>query len=388
MHMNTATTSLMSGTEEHRWDEGLSNDAVVAVAMSGGVDSSVAALRLVSAGITTIGITLALWPKDREQVRDRGCCSLDAVEDARRVAALLGIPHYAWDLEEEFHAAVIDSFASAYAAGKTPNPCITCNEQIKFGVLLERARSVGATHVATGHYARKVLMGNRYALHRGKDVAKDQSYTLYRLSQEQLDQALFPVGDTVTKRALREEALAHGLSTANKADSQELCFVNGTVREDLRNRLAGRYHPGAIVHLDGRVVGEHEGIPFYTVGQRSRIPSSPVSPSTEPLYVVAIEASTNTVTVGPRSALERQHLVLESCSWIDPASCTPQPRNIMVQLRAHGIPEEGELVRCDIEAGSAEVMTRTPVVQVAPGQSCVVYEGDRVLGGGIIQEAF
>ncbi len=385
--MNIAGEQHAAHADATLWHAGLPDDAVVAVAMSGGVDSSVAALRLVAAGISTVGITLALWPKDREQVRDRGCCSLDAVEDARRVAALLGIPHYAWDLEEEFHSAVIDAFAAGYAAGKTPNPCITCNEQIKFGVLLERARAVGASHVATGHYARRVHAAGRVTLHRGADPAKDQSYTLYRLNQDQLDHALFPVGDAPSKRALREEARAHGLPTADKADSQELCFVNGSVREDLRSRLAGQYQPGPIVHVDGRRIGEHGGIPFYTVGQRSRIPSSPVSPSTEPLYVVAIEAEVNTVVVGPRSALERQHLVLESCSWIDPSTCSACPRSITVQLRAHGIPEEGTLLHADLHSRTAEITTPDPVVQVAPGQSCVVYDGDRVLGGGIIREA-
>ncbi len=385
--MTTVHAQLSARPDTVTWQAGLPSDAVVAVAMSGGVDSSVAALRLVASGIATLGITLALWPKDREQVRDRGCCSLDAVEDARRVASLLGMRHYAWDLEEEFHAAVIDTFAAGYASGRTPNPCITCNEQIKFGVLLERARSVGATHVATGHYARRVLENGMMRLYRGVDPAKDQSYTLYRLSQDQLDHAIFPVGDTVSKQTLREEARSHGLPTADKADSQELCFVNGTVRDDLRKRLAGQFRPGPIVHVDGRQVGEHEGIPFYTVGQRSRIPSSPVSPVTEPLYVTAIDAETNTVTVGPRISLERQHLLLESCSWIDPSPTVRISRPIMVQLRAHGIPAEAELLRADRGNGTAEIRMLQPVVQVAPGQSCVVYEGDRVIGGGIIQEA-
>ncbi len=245
--------------------------AVVAVAMSGGVDSSVAAARCVARGVETLGITLAMWPGDREQVRDRGCCSIDAVEDARRVANHLGIRHLTWNLEREFSAEVVAAFEDDYAAGRTPNPCVRCNQRVKFGVLLSRARAIGATHVATGHYARIGRRGAGWTLHRAREAAKDQAYTLHRLDQDQLGAALFPLGRVESKSEVRAEAARLQLVSAATPDSQELCFVGGDLAADLKKRLAGRFRPGPITDQEGRVLGEHRGLPFYTVGQRSRL---------------------------------------------------------------------------------------------------------------------
>jgi tRNA-specific 2-thiouridylase len=354
--------------------------AVIAVAMSGGVDSSVAAARCAERGLRTIGITLAMWPRDGERQRDRGCCSIDAVEDARRVATAVGIPHYSWNLEREFERDVVADFADGYAAGRTPNPCVRCNQSIKFGVLLERAREAGATHVATGHYARIGRRGAAATLHRARTAAKDQSYTLHRLDQDQLLGSVFPLGAEASKDEVRRSAAELGLTTAAKPDSQELCFIDGTVRADLERRLRGRFRPGAMLDETGTVVGEHRGVPFYTVGQRSGLGIAPSRPDAEPLFVIAVDGAANTVTVGPRAALDRHTVLLGDVHWIDGPPLPGAP--LTVQLRAHAAPaavtvaertRDTVLLRCD-----------PPVTQVAPGQAGVLYDGDEVVGGGTV----
>ena len=357
----------------------LPKDAVVAVAMSGGVDSSVAAARCVEQGVKTLGITLALWPRNREIVRDRGCCSIDAVEDARRVANKLGIRHFVWNLENDFNETVIRPFEDAYASGTTPNPCVRCNATVKFGVLLERALQVGATHVATGHYARVQKNGKGFTLHRAQAKAKDQSYTLHRLSQNQLAHALFPLGDVKEKREVREEAEAHEFITARKAESQELCFVDVSLRDELQRRLDGRFRSGPIVDLSGTVIGEHRGLPFYTVGQRSGLGLAPDVPDAEPLYVLKIDPALNRITVGPREALRQSKISAADCSWI--SGNPPEPGStVAAQLRAHGAAHPARVTvaardRIDLE-------TDEGVEAVSPGQSLVAYNGDEVLGGG------
>ena len=362
----------------------LAGDAVVAVAMSGGVDSSVAAARCAARGFRVIGITLAMWPTSREQARDRGCCSIDSVEDARRVANQLGIRHFTWNLEPEFRAEVIASFEDGYADGRTPNPCVRCNERIKFGVLLERAQAIGASNVATGHYARLGRRGDTVTLHRARDGGKDQAYTLHRLGQAQLGAAVFPLGATASKGAVREEAARLGLVTAAKPDSQELCFVGEDLATDLSRRLAGRFRPGPIMDLEGRRLGEHRGLPFYTVGQRSRLDLRPDRPDAAPLYVVAMDKAENRLVVGPGEALGRRSVRAVDCRWVggtapgDGVSCE-------AQLRAHG---EAHPARVE-SAGPDHVRLSfaEPVRHVSTGQALVLYRGDEVLGGGAVEAA-
>jgi tRNA-specific 2-thiouridylase len=362
----------------------LPRGAVVAVAMSGGVDSSVAAARCVARGVETLGITLALWPGDREQVRDRGCCSIDAVEDARRVANRLGIRHLTWNLEREFSAEVVAGFEDDYAAGRTPNPCVRCNQRVKFGVLLSRARAIGATHVATGHYARIGQRGQSWTLHRARETGKDQAYTLHRLDQAQLGAALFPLGGVGSKSDVRAEAARLELVSAAKPDSQELCFVDGDLPAELSRRLAGRFRPGPITDAEGRILGEHRGLPFYTVGQRSRLDIRPDRPDAAPLYVLELDAALNRLVVGPVEALQRGRLRADDCRWL--SGVPPEAgAEVEAQLRAHGRPHTARVITAS--SRTAEVRFVEPAAQVSPGQAVVLYRGDEVVGGGVVEDA-
>jgi tRNA-uridine 2-sulfurtransferase len=351
--------------------------------MSGGVDSSVAAARVAAAGVRSIGITLAMWPADRVVERDRGCCSIDAVEDARRVATALGLRHYVWNLERDFEQAVIRDFEDEYASGRTPNPCVRCNQRVKFGLLLDRARAVGATHLATGHYARIGRRGSMLTLHRANDASRDQAYVLHRLSQRQLASAVFPVGTTMAKADVRAEAAALGLTTAAKPESQDLCFVERDQREELRTRLAGRFGAGPVMNADGETVGVHPGLPFFTVGQRGGLGLRQQRSDAAPLYVIELRAQDNSIVVGPRAALARRALEADDCSWVAGA---PPPNGIEcdVQVRSHGRP-----ARAAVHASGPELRVEfdAPVEQVAPGQSVVLYTGDEVIGGGVIRRA-
>jgi tRNA-specific 2-thiouridylase len=362
----------------------LPRSAVVAVAMSGGVDSSVAAARVARSGLRAFGITLAMWPGSREIVRDRGCCSIDAVDDARRVATTLGLPHYVWNLERDFEGTVVREFEDGYAEGITPNPCVTCNQRIKFGALLARARAAGATHLATGHYARSGRRGSLATLHRAQDRSRDQAYVLHRLDQSQLRSAVFTLGADESKAAVRAEASALGLATAAKPESQDLCFIDSDMKTDLRKRLAGRFAPGAIVDTDGARLGEHQGLPFFTVGQRAGLAVEPLRPDAPPRYVIELIPQSNTVVVGPRESLRRSSLEASSFRWIAGGAPAAGTR-CEAQLRAHGDPHPARIDECLGDA--VRVRFETPVDQAAPGQSVVLYRGDEVLGGGLIRRA-
>lgn len=384
--VRTATPSVVTLGAAELPDDPLDlvpDGAVVAVAMSGGVDSSVAAARCVERGLATIGISLAMWPRGPQVERDRGCCGVDAVADARRVAAALGIRHYAWNLEERFADEVISHFEDEYANGRTPNPCVRCNDRIKFGALLERAVAVGATHVATGHYARIGRRAGRWTLHRGADPAKDQAYTLFQLGQQRLSRAVFPIGALPSKQAVREVALSLGLATAAKPDSQELCFVDGTTSAALGSRLAGRYTPGPIVDQSGVELGRHRGLPFYTVGQRSRLGIPPANPDSAPLHVLRIDVAANTLVVGPRAALGCSAVEADECAWVGQAPAAGT--HCLAQLRAHG--DTHDVVVEHVCGARLRLRFEVPADQVAPGQSLVLFAADEVLGGGTVAEA-
>ncbi len=363
--------------------------ACVAVAMSGGVDSSVAAALCVAAGITTLGVTMRLWGSEEMERGEGGCCSLDAVEDARRVCARLGIPHYVLNLRDHFEQTVIGDFLAEYRVGRTPNPCIRCNETIKFKELLRRVSAVSATYVATGHYARiAVTEDGELELQRGLDRRKDQSYTLYRCDQAVLARTLLPLGE-LEKPRVRQLAQELGLAVARKPDSQDLCFVGGRDHRLLLEReLAGQFAPGPVVDVSGERVGTHRGIPFYTVGQRHGLGGDNNSTRAEPRYVVRLDPERNLVVVGPRRALEVRSCQLTRCSY--PAASSRLEMEGSAQARAHAAPEAA--IWRSGPAGAAEVEFRRPQIGIAPGQSLVLYDGDRVVAGGevaaVVREGF
>lgn len=354
--------------------------ATVAVAMSGGVDSAVSAAVLAAAGVRTIGITMRLWGTDEMEQGEGGCCSIDAVEDARRVCARLDIPHYVLNLREHFRTTVVSDFLEQYQRGLTPNPCVRCNERVKFEELYRRARAAGATHLATGHYARlRADTSGRLGLFRAVDRRKDQSYTLYRTPPEVLSKSVLPVGE-LEKSQVRALAAALGLGVAAKPDSQELCFVGGgDHREVLRRDLQGRYSPGPIVDLAGEEVGTHQGLPFYTVGQRHGLELKVRRPDAEPQYVVGVDARSNLVRVGPWRALLAPGCRLERLVRLVPGPVPPD-RRFHAQLRAHGAPVAATWT--PRSGAQATVDFADPQPGVSPGQSVVIYDDDQVVAGG------
>jgi tRNA-specific 2-thiouridylase len=353
----------------------------VVVAMSGGVDSSVAALLLRDAGYEVIGITMRLWTLERDDLPapHRTCCSVEAVDDAQRVAQTLGIRWYLVNLERPFQQKVVDYFVDAYASGRTPHPCVACNQYIKFDELLARAVALGADYVATGHYARIEERDGRYALMKAVDPAKDQSYVLYGLGQDELRRVLLPVGH-YSKPEIRRMAHAAGLITADKPDSMEICFIpDNDYRRFLAERI--RPEPGPIVDRSGRVLGSHRGIAYYTVGQRQGLGLA----TGERLYVVEIDRERNTVIVGREEELLSSGLVAEAARFV--AGCPPAgPAAVDVKIRYKAALTRGTLLPGDAP-DTFRVVFAEPQRSVTPGQPVVLYEGDRVLGGGTIRAA-
>ena len=362
--------------------------------MSGGVDSAVAAARAVDAGHDVVGVHLAL-ARSRGTLRtgSRGCCTVEDAMDARRAADRLGIPFYVWDFSERFKADVVDDFVAEYAAGRTPNPCLRCNEQIKFAALLDRAVELGFDAVCTGHYATLLADGRGgVELHRSSEAAKDQSYVLGVLRQDQLRRCLFPLGETPSKALVREEAEARGLTVAQKPDSYDICFIpEGDTRDWLREFVP--QEPGAIVDRDGTRLGEHEGARGYTVGQRKGLALGRPAPDGRPRFVLEIRPVSNEVVVGPREALAVREFAGGRFSWTgDAVGPVGAERRGHVQIRAHGDPlpatitlrrVPGDIVeRHDPSEPGLEVriVVDEPVFGVAPGQSAVMYDGTRVIG--------
>lgn len=356
----------------------------VVVAMSGGVDSSVAAALLLEQGYNVIGMTMQIWPREEGPSWDEGpktCCSLKAVDDARRVADKLGIPYYVTNLRERFREQVIDYFVNEYARGHTPNPCIACNHFIKFDALLERALALGADYIATGHYAQIEYCKerSRYILRKGKDPQKDQSYSLYGLSQKQLSHTLLPLGG-LTKEETRKIAENIGLKVADKPDSQEICFIpDNDYRGFLSRRIPDSIRPGPFLDLAGNIIGSHKGIPYYTIGQRRGLGLV----ASEPLYVVDIVPGENAVIVGPKDKLLRRELIATGVNWVSIAKLV-EPLLCTAMIRYNA--SEMAVTVSPLPEGEVLARFQGPVQAPTPGQSVVFYLDDLVLGGGVIKK--
>jgi len=346
----------------------------VVIAMSGGVDSSVAAALLVEQGYEVIGVMMHLWAEEENR-----CCAPQAVEDARRVATLLGIPFYLVNYEGEFRRRVVDYFVAEYSRGRTPNPCLACNRHIRFGRLLRQAQALEARYLATGHYARIDRADETYELKMGTDAQKDQSYVLYMLGQEELRQVLFPVGG-FTKVQVREMARQRGLPVASKGESMEICFVtDDDYRRFLSEHAPQAIQPGPILDTAGNEIGQHQGLPFYTVGQRRGLGIA----APEALYVIRLDTARNALIVGPARELGRRTLQAREVSYV---SGRPPAGPLRVQAKIRYKARLAHATWSPLPDGRARVEFDAPLRDISPGQAVVAHQGDRVLGGGIISE--
>ncbi|MCG7442878.1 tRNA 2-thiouridine(34) synthase MnmA [Dermabacter vaginalis] len=361
----------------------------VLAAMSGGVDSAVAAALAVEQGHDVVGVHMAL-SKNREQTRNgsRGCCTVEDASDARRAADHIGIPYYVWDLSNDFHDLVVEDFLSEYSRGRTPNPCVRCNERIKFAALMDRARLLGFDAVCTGHYAsvRNEGPGGARSLHRSANMHKDQSYVLAVMGPEGLARSVFPLGGFADKAEVRAEADRRGLGVGHKPDSYDICFIpDGDTRGFLERELGAQ--PGEIVDMDGRVLGEHSGTYGYTVGQRKGLNLGRPAPDGKPRYVLDVKPDTRQVIVGAAELLSTRTLV---ASEVVPFEDLDSGREVEAQIRAHGEAIPGVIT--DVEPGDDNasaiagltVELSRPIRGVAPGQTLVLYSGDRVLASATL----
>jgi tRNA-uridine 2-sulfurtransferase len=350
----------------------------VVIAMSGGVDSSVAAALLKKQGYDVVGVTMQLWAKSKtdacEKENIKSCCSVSAVEDARRVADQLNIPYYVLNFREIFKRSVIDNFMKEYNLGRTPNPCIKCNEIVKFKALLQKAKELGAEYLATGHYARVGKIKGRYFLKKGKDPGKDQTYFLYPLTQDALAHTLFPLGG-LKKAEVRRIAVKLGLSTAQKPESQEICFVEGSYK--------GLFSPkeGQIVDKKGKILGKHHGYQLYTIGQRRGLGIS----SPEPLYVTKIDPKDNKITVGNKGDVYGDDLIAGHVNLITMDKLT-KPMKVKAMIRYNSPVFDVNIL--PLSQGKIKVTFNKPQFAISPGQSVVFYKGDTVIGGGIIESEY